>query len=56
MNDIEKAQTIQALLEERRGYETQGLAERVAEVDAELRRLGADAAPPAKRAARRKTG
>lgn len=32
--------TIDALLRERRGYETYGLTDRVAAVDAELARLG----------------
>lgn len=31
---------VAALLEERRGYELRGAAERVAEVDAQLKRLG----------------
>lgn len=45
--------TIRALLEERRGYERRGDAERVSAVDAELRRLGAQAEPKAKRASKR---
>jgi hypothetical protein len=45
---------IRALLEERRGYVLHGLDDRVAEVDAELARVGASAEPPAKRAATRK--
>lgn len=49
----EQADRIKALLEERRGYELHGKAERVAEVDAELRRLGAGGRPPVKRAVKR---
>jgi hypothetical protein len=44
---------IVALLEERRGYEQRGLKERVEAVNRELRRLGAEGAPPAARAERR---
>ena len=42
-----QAETIAALLEERRGYVVRGLADRVKAVDAELARLGhkAPAAP-----------
>jgi hypothetical protein len=35
-----RAQWIEALLEERRGYEVAGKADRVAQVDAELERAG----------------
>jgi len=45
---------IAALLRERAGYLQQGNAASVAEVDAELRRLGADGVAPAKRATKRK--
>lgn len=42
--------TISALLEERRGYVLHGKDADVAAVDEELKRLGAVAKPPAKRA------
>ena len=45
---------IAALLRERAGYVQQGNDAAVAEVDAELRRLGAKAETPAKRATKRK--
>lgn len=48
----EKAYIV-ALLRERAGYEAMGFADRVKEVDAELRRLGHEAKPPAKRAEKR---
>lgn len=51
-NEEQKAQ-VAALIEERRGYERRGEKERVAAVDAELRRLGAAGAQPAKRAEKR---
>lgn len=44
---------IRALLEERRGYEIHGNTDSLKAVDAELKRLGAQAKPPAKRAAKR---
>lgn len=47
-----KAQ-IAALLRERRGYEAQGKADRVADVDAALALLGHEAAKPSSRAERR---
>lgn len=53
MNEAEKAEKIAALLDEKRGYEMRGLTDRVAAVDAELRAIGAEGAPPAKRAAKR---
>jgi hypothetical protein len=46
-------ETITALLEERRGYEMRGDEERIAEVDAELKRLGHSGKPPSKRATTR---
>lgn len=50
----EQAQAyIQALIRERAGYETYGNADGVAQVDAELNRMGASSAAPAKRAAKR---
>lgn len=45
---------IRALLEERRSYVAQGWEARVAEVDAELKRVGASAEPERKAAAKRK--
>lgn len=54
MNDEQRKEWVAALLEERRGYVTHGLDERVAEVDAVLARLGAEGVAPAKRATRRK--
>lgn len=42
--------TIAALLRERRGYQIHGDDANAAAVDAELKRLGAAAKPPAKRA------
>ena len=53
MNENEKAEKIAALLAEKIGYEKRGLDDRAAAVDAELRALGAEGAPPAKRAAKR---
>lgn len=44
---------VAGLLEERRGYLARGLTDRVAAVDAELKRLGSAGSPPAKRATRR---
>ncbi len=52
-NEIRAAQ-ITALLQERDGAEAHGKTERVKAIDAELRRLGAQAKTPAKRAAKRK--
>lgn len=43
---------IAALIREREGYSRAGKDDRVAEVDAELARLGHQAAAPAKRAAK----
>lgn len=54
MTEEERKRTIGALIEERRGYEMRGLTSRVAQVDEQLRSLGADAKPPVARAARRK--
>jgi hypothetical protein len=51
----QKAAQIAALLRERQGYEARGENQRAAAVTAELRRLGAEAAPPAKRAQRRQS-
>jgi hypothetical protein len=53
MTDEEREGKIRALLEERAGYQEKGLTDRVAEVDAQLRFLGAEGAAPAKRATKR---
>lgn len=53
MTDEKKQQIIKALLREREGYEVRGDAQGIADVNAELRRLGAEGAPPVKRAAKR---
>lgn len=45
--------TIDALLEERRGYVNRGETERVAMVDAELKKLGASAEKPVTRSQKR---
>lgn len=44
---------IKGLIEERRGYVLHGTEDQVAAVDAELKRVGASAEVPAKRAAKR---
>ena len=51
--DVQTRETIAALLEERRGYEQHGKDEKVAEVNAELKRLGHKGKAPAKRATTR---
>lgn len=53
MTDEKKQQIIKALLREREGYEVRGDAQGISDVNAELRRLGADGAPPVKRATKR---
>lgn len=50
----QNAEMIAALIRERDGYERLGLDDRVREVDEELARWGANAKPPAKRAATRR--
>ena len=55
MTDEQRQAYIKALLEERRGYITTGNSEGINAVEAELARVGADAKPPAKRAAKRVT-
>lgn len=45
--------TISALLEERRGYVNRGDDDRVAQVDAQLKALGAAAEKPSQRAQKR---
>lgn len=55
MTNEQRKAYITALLDERRGYEARGLAEKVAAVDDELRRVGFDAGPPAKRSEKRVT-
>jgi hypothetical protein len=53
MNDQQTHAYMQALIEERGFYVARGLTEKVAAVDAELARVGHQAAPPVKRATRR---
>lgn len=53
MTDEQRAAKIRALIEERRGYEMRGEQSRVDLVDKELRELGAEGVPPARRATRR---
>jgi hypothetical protein len=55
MTDEQREGTIAALLEERRGLVQRGLTSRVAQVDAELKRLGAGAETGQRKAARRET-
>jgi hypothetical protein len=52
MTSEQTAEYIRALLEERRGYEAFGNAAGIAEVDAELSRVGHKAKTPRKRAER----
>ena len=54
ITEEQRAAKIAALVVERAGYVSRGLTDRVAAVDAELRRLGAEGTTPAKRATRRK--
>lgn len=54
MTEEQRERTIRALLRERLGYERQGNTSGVRQVDEQLRSLGATAAPPVARAARRK--
>lgn len=53
MTNEQRSTTIQALIEERRGHVLYNRPDRVKDVDAELRRLGYDAATPAQRAEKR---
>lgn len=53
MTDEQRARYVQALIREREMAEARGDQANVAEVNAELHRIGAQAAPPVKRAARR---
>lgn len=53
MNDEQRNAHIAALLEERGFYVKRGLQDRVDQVDEQLRALGADGAPPQKRATKR---
>lgn len=53
MTDEERAGKIRALLEERAGYVQRGQSERAAQVDAELARIGHQAAKPVERAEKR---
>lgn len=50
MTDDKKAAYIAALLDERRACESQGLTDRVNDINAELRAQGHEAKTPAKRA------
>lgn len=52
--DEQRAAEVAALIRERAGYEIHGPKDRVAEVDAQLARLGAQGSAPAKRAQTRK--
>lgn len=53
MTDEKRAGYIRALLKERAGAEQYGRTDKVAEIDDELRRLGAASVAPVKRAAKR---
>lgn len=53
MNDEQRNAHIAALLEERAGYVKRGLEDRVLQVEEQLRALGAEGAPPQKRATKR---
>lgn len=53
MTEEQRHDQIQALVTEREGLVKRGLTDRVAQVDAELRRLAAEAKPKADRATRR---
>jgi hypothetical protein len=55
MTNEQRESYIKALLVERETYEKRDLEDRVAEVDAELARVGAEGKSPAKRATRRVT-
>lgn len=50
MNKQQKETYIAALLNERKGYVTYGNEAGIADIDAELARLGHEAKPPAQRA------
>lgn len=54
MTDEQRKQRILALLEERRGCVANNRPDRVKLIDVQLRELGAEGAPPLKRATRRK--
>lgn len=56
MTNEERTNQITALIHERRLYESAGRTDRVAEVDAELRKLGHEGATPQKRSERRPAG
>lgn len=55
MTDEERRDYIQALLREKEVALHAGMLDRVAAVTAELRKIGAEAEPPAKRATKRVT-
>ncbi len=54
MTDEKTAERVGALVEERRSAVLRGREDLVAQIDDQLRRLGHEGAPPAKRATRRK--
>lgn len=54
LTDQQRQQTIAALIRERDGYLRYGRNDRAALIDAELKRLGAEGAAPAKRATKLK--
>lgn len=56
MTEEQRAAKIAALVLEREGCLRRAQEDRVAAIDAELARLGAEGSSPAKRAARRKAG
>lgn len=53
MTSEQRTNLINALIEERRGYELRGDTSRVEDVDAELRALGHEGTTPAARAEKR---
>lgn len=53
MTDEQRTRMIAALIEERRGYLLAGKTDRAGQVDVQLRLLGAEGSPPAKRATKR---
>jgi len=56
MTEEERKAYIAGLLEERRGYEVKGDTDAIAQVDAELKRVGHKAKAPAKRSEKRPAG
>jgi hypothetical protein len=53
LTDQQRADRIAALVREQEGYEKYGKTDRVKEVQAQLDALGAEGAPPQKRAAKK---